>query len=158
MLTFKQYISETLKKQTFRGPKYATGPRKLLGVVFYDEDQVANRAVKVFFNRDSHYPNRAYNIDFSIDDYFHAPNKHSNHVKWRDHEHVLRRIQKSIEDFVTTKKPNEIYINANDVKKVKLYRTFAQHIAQKHGGEIEEIPQLATGIPKIVVRFPGKKK
>jgi hypothetical protein len=168
--SFKQFVAEALEKKTWRGPDMLKPPKKrfnrLQNIDFKDANHVSGIPVKVHFNKNREDARRAYGVDFSVNDHFHAPDRDDDPSRWRKHEKVLshlpsimRHVKKTIEKFASEKKPNELHLQANDESKVKLYRSFAQHLAKKHGGRVEERPMNPyDDNPKIVVHLPGKKK
>lgn len=154
MLSFKQFIKEEEALKLQRGKRSA---------VFSHEDVVDGHPVNTSFSRMSPKKTgepRSYSADFEMDGDMVKP-KEGVKGGAKGGARILRHVFHRVSDFVGSHKPNQLHIQANSPEKVSLYKTFAQRLATKHGGRVEEYNHPEghplEGIPKYIVHLPGKK-
>jgi hypothetical protein len=165
--SFKQFVAEALEKKSWRGAEKGERVNRLQAVTYTDKHRVSDVPVNVYYQKDIDLPKRSVNVDFDVNYMYHRPNPNSSGMMWRDYEKarthlpsIMRHVKKSIETFAAEKKPNQLHMQPNDESKVRLYRTFANHLVKKHGGHVEEVVSggIYKGLPKFIVHLPGKNK
>jgi hypothetical protein len=183
MLSFRQFVTEQLKKRTFRN--YFDGGKKsrIYGVEFSQRHDISGIPVDVAFTR-RHYVDvddrhdkekmtaaraqnrKAYIATFEVGNSFTSPARESPKTYQTDPHYlkvaalspkIMKTVKDAIEKFVVEKKPRVINLAPNEASKIPVYRAYANYLARKYGGEVKEASSPYSIHPEFNVYLPGKK-
>lgn len=158
MKSFKNFIKEDLEMQSTR----FRGKRR---VVLTHNSVVDSTPVQISFyrlNPEKTGQTRSFSANFTANGDIDASPEDVNASpeKVKQGSRILRHVIRKVSSFVSEQKPSQLHLQANSPNKVSVYRTFAQTLARKHGGRVEEVNHPEghplEGMPNIIVHLPGK--